>query len=541
VARSEVLAPIIRVAKARDLRRAQLAFVAFSVAEHATWLAILFYALLGGGAKEVGLVAVLQLAPAVVATPFSSYAGDRFDPQKALAVGYAVQSIAMAGTAIAMWQGASVAAYLLAAAAATATCFTRPVMGSLLPTLTHSPADLVAANVVAGIIEQVGVFVGPLLAGALMAATSPAAVFAAAAALTASGCVLSATVRAEVDERPPTPLPVRAAVGELLGGFHALRRMPVIGVFLVLLASAGLIRGVADVIFVTFADIRLDGTAGQAGILAGSYGLGGLIGAASVTSLIRGGRVDRQLAAIAVVLGVGVFGLGAASAMLPAEVGFALLGGAESAMALTSKVSVQRVTPTDVLARVFGIIEAAQTAFIALGSVAITVLVTTMSLGHALVVLGVITVAVVVVAVTRVRRQADAIAPVDAELVDRLLADPLFDSLPAPTIERLARNMRQFALPSGGAVVMEGAPGDRFYLITSGQLSVSRAGRLITTLDHTNSFGELALLRDAPRAATITAITDVEVYALDREPFLEAVTGHSRSLAAANRRIDSFD
>ena len=541
MARGEVLAPIIRVAKARELRRVQLAFVAFSIAEHATWLAILFYALLRGGAKEVGLVAVLQLAPAVAATPFSSYAGDRFDPQKALAVGYAVQSVSMAGTAIAMWQGASLAAYLLAAVAATAVCFTRPVMGSLLPTLTHSPADLVAANVVAGIIEQLGVFIGPLLAGALMAATSPAAVFVGAAALTAIGCVLTATVRPEVNERPRTPLPLRAVVGELLGGFHALRRTPVIGVFLVLLACAGLIKGVADVIFITFADIRLDGTAGQAGILAGSYGLGGLIGAASVTSLIRGGRVDRQLAAIAVALGVGIFGLGAASAMLPAVVGFALLGGAESAMALTSTVSVQRVAPTDVLARVFGIVEAAQTAFIALGSIAITVLVTTTSLGHALVVLGVITVAVVVVAVARVRRQSDAIAPVDPELVDRLLADPLFDSLPAPTIERLARNMRPFAVPNGGAVVMEGSPGDRFYLVVSGQLSVTRAGQVITTLDHTNSFGELALLRDAPRAATVTATTDVEVYALEREPFLEAVTGHSRSLAAANRRIDSFD
>jgi hypothetical protein len=540
VARGEVLSPIVRVARATELRRVLLAFVSFSIAEHATWLAVLFYALQRGGAKEVGLVAVLQLAPAVAATPFSSYAGDRFDPQKALAVGYAVQSVTMAGTAVAMWQGASIVAYLLAAGAATAICFTRPVMGSLLPTLTHAPADLVAANVVVGIIEQVGVFIGPLLAGVLMAATSPAAVFVGAAVLTAIGCILTATVRGEVDESPRAPLPVRAAVGELLGGFHALRRTPVIGVFLVLLACGGLIKGVADVIFVTFADIRLDGTAGQAGILAGAYGLGGLIGAASVTSLIRGGRVDRQLAAIAVVLGAGIFGLGAASAMLPAVLGFALLGGAESAMALTSIVSVQRVAPTDVLARVFGIVEAAQTACNALGSIAITVLVAATTLGHALIVLGVILVVVVVGAVVRVRRQGDTIAPVDPEIVDRLLADPLFDSLPAPTVERLARNMRRFAVPAGGAVVMEGATGDRFYLVVSGELSVSRAGHEVNTLDRSKSFGELALLRDVPRAATVTATSDVELYALDREPFLEAVTGHSRSLAAANRLIDSF-
>jgi predicted MFS family arabinose efflux permease len=517
-----------------------LAFLAFSIAEHATWLAVLFYALQRGGPKEVGLVAVLQLAPAVAATPFSSYAGDRFDPQRALAVGYAVQSITMAGTAVAMWQGASIAAYLLAAVGVTAVCFTRPVMGSLLPTLTHAPADLVAANVVVGIIEQIGVFIGPLTAGALIAATSPAAVFASAAGLTAIGSILTIAVRREPEVRPAEPLRFRAAVGELFGGFSALRRTPVIGVFLMLLACGGLIKGVGDVIFVTYADIRLDGTAGQTGILAGAYGFGGLIGATSATALIRGRRVDRQLAAVALALGAGLFGLAAASTMLAATVGFALLGGAESALVLTSIVSVQRVAPTDVLARVFGIVEAAQTACIALGSIVITVLVASLSLGTALIILGVFLVLAIVVGVARVRRQQDMVAPVDPAVVDRVLADPLFDSLPAPIVERLARNMRRFAVPTGSAVVLEGATGDRFYLVVSGVLDVTRGGQVINRLDQSHSFGELALLRDVPRAATVTATTDVELLALDREPFLEAVTGHSRSLAVANQLLDSF-
>ncbi len=540
MARGDVLAPLRRVAKAKALRRVHLAFLSFSVSEHATWLAVLFYALQRGGPKEVGIVAVLQLLPGVLSTPFSSYAGDRFDPRSALAVGYAIQAIAMAGTAIAMWQDAWLPAYVLAATAATAIGFTRPVMGSLLPTVTHSPADLVAANVVAGLIEQVGVFFGPIAAGLLMAATSPATVFAAAAVLMTVGCVLTTTVPSDADDRPRTTLQVREAVRELFGGFRALRDTPIIRVFLVFLICAGLLKGIGDVVFVTFAEIRLDGTAGQSGLLAGAYGLGGLVGATSVTALIQGRRVDRQLTAVAAVLGAGLLGLAAASAALPAVIGFALLGGAESALALTSTVSIQRVSPTEVLARVFGIVEAIQMAFIAMGSLAITVLVSATSLGQAFVVLAVAIVSVVLVGVVVVRRQGSQIAPVDAAIVDRLLADPLFAPLPAPTVERLARALVRVRVAKGTEVIVAGDVGDRFYLVVSGELSVVREGKVVNTLGSASSFGELALLSDAPRAATVTATTDVVLDALDREPFLEAVTGHSRSLAAANRIVDSF-
>ena len=93
------LALIGRVARAKELRRLNLAFVAFAISEHASWLAVLFYALERGGAEEVGLVAVVQLAPAVLLTPFSSLAGDRFSPRTALAAGYGAQCVAMTATA----------------------------------------------------------------------------------------------------------------------------------------------------------------------------------------------------------------------------------------------------------------------------------------------------------------------------------------------------------------------------------------------------------------------------------------------------------
>jgi glycosyltransferase involved in cell wall biosynthesis len=86
----------------------------------------------------------------------------------------------MTATAAAMWQDMPIVAYLFAALAATAISFIRPVMGALLPGVTHAPADLVAANVVAGLIQQVGILAGPVGAGLLLAIGSPATVFAAA-------------------------------------------------------------------------------------------------------------------------------------------------------------------------------------------------------------------------------------------------------------------------------------------------------------------------------------------------------------------------
>src|SRR3954454_3274308 len=170
-----------RVACDRRLLRMQVGFVGFAFAEHATWLAMLVFAFERGGAGEAGVVAVVQLAPAVVLTPFAAYAGDRFRPERVLAVGYAMQSVAMAATAAAMWSDHPILAYAAGAVAATCITFSRPVMGAILSIVARTPSDLVAANVVTGLTEYVGMFVGPLIAAVLLSNGPPAAVFAVAA------------------------------------------------------------------------------------------------------------------------------------------------------------------------------------------------------------------------------------------------------------------------------------------------------------------------------------------------------------------------
>jgi CRP-like cAMP-binding protein len=86
---------------------------------------------------------------------------------------------------------------------------------------------------------------------------------------------------------------------------------------------------------------------------------------------------------------------------------------------------------------------------------------------------------------------------------------------------------RQFV--TGEVLVHEGDVGDEMYFLTKGQVEVLRGDppERLTTLREGSFFGELAILKDGPRAATIRALTDVEVYALRRDGVLQLAHAHA--------------
>jgi Na+/melibiose symporter-like transporter len=535
------IALLVRVGRARELRRVLVAYAGFSVSEYATWLAVLFYALERGGPQEVGLVAFLQLVPAVVITPFAAYAGDRFRPQRALAAGYAVQSAAMIMVAVAMLSGQSLLAYSASALATAAISFTRPVMGCLLPTLTHRPADLIAANVVAGTIQQAGVFIGPLLAGVVMASGSPAQVFIVGAVVTGLGClavVVSPVSDGEPDEEPGDVPDLGDLRERLLAGFGTLRRESRVRVLVGMIAVAGLVNGVADVLVVTFTDERLEGGGGLAGLLAAAYGLGGVLGVVAVARFVRSTQVGRALLWSAAVAGGALVLMASTTGVGSALLLFAVLGSGETFLALAASVTIQRQAPTAVLARVFGIVEGAQMAAVAVGGLLVTLLVTRLTVSASFVVLGFVTFGLVVIGVWRLRRSGAGPPPVDAAIIDLLVADPIFAALPAPTMERLGRTVRRQPVPADTAIVRQGEDGNHYFVIADGEFSVTKDGENVNHLASGRSFGEIALLRDVPRTSTVTALTDAELLVIDRDDFLEAVTGHPRSHTTARAIAD---
>ena len=95
-------------------------------------------------------------------------------------------------------------------------------------------------------------------------------------------------------------------------------------------------------------------------------------------------------------------------------------------------------------------------------------------------------------------------------------------------------------MPAGEVVVAEGDPGDRFYLIEKGTAEVIKGGVVFGRLGPGDAFGEIALLRDVPRQATVRALEDLHLCALERDVFLDAVTGHSEANRLANVVVGRF-
>jgi hypothetical protein len=340
--------------------------------------------------------------------------------------------------------------------------------------------------------------------------------------------------------RPDDELDAGTVMARAFAGFVTLRRHAAVRAVVLLGAAGGIVKGIGDVIFVTFSDARLDGGGGQSGVLAGAYGVGAVAGAAATTRLVHGRSVPRQFTAAGLLAGVPLVALAGVEALGPALVAFAVLGAGETLLQLTSTVTLQRLAPPAVLARLFGILEGIVMGCIALGSIAVTVFVAWTSVTTSFVLLAALVIATVLAGAVLLARSGGQPPPVDDDVIERILTDPVFAPLPAPTIERLGRVAEQVHVAAGDVVVAEGEAGDRYYLVRNGELAVTVRGRQVRALSAGDAFGEIALLRDVPRTATVTARGRADLLAVARDDFLEAVTGHPRSLRTAEATADRW-
>ena len=176
----------------------------------------------------------------------------------------------------------------------------------------------------------------------------------------------------------------------------------------------------------------------------------------------------------------------------------------------------------------------------AIGSAMAPVLVTTLGARGAFVATGIALPAVGLLAWTQIRK-LDATALQPGPGFGFLEEISFFALLPTGVLERLSRELVPLSVEDGTNVVVEGDPGDLFYIVAEGSVEVLKGGQAIATTPAGGYFGEIALLRDVPRTATVRALGDVELYALGRDVFLEAVTGssdaHELADTVAEKRI----
>jgi ribose 5-phosphate isomerase RpiB len=130
--------------------------------------------------------------------------------------------------------------------------------------------------------------------------------------------------------------------------------------------------------------------------------------------------------------------------------------------------------------------------------------------------------------------KADAAADVPLVEIQLLRSIPIFAPLPAPALETLARSLEPMSVTAGTVVIREGEPGDRYYAIASGSLRATASdGKELSVRGRGEGVGEIALIRRVARTATVTAVTDAQLFSLHEEPFLLALTGYPSAAAVA--------
>jgi hypothetical protein len=324
---------------------------------------------------------------------------------------------------------------------------------------------------------------------------------------------------------------------ELTAGAAAiLRDRRLASVFAVLAASSALLGALGVFTIVIAIDLLgLDDAA--AGYLTAASGLGALIGSALAVTLVGRERLSWPLIGATAFFGVTVAAL--ALVQTPLAVGAILVAtGIGYAFAYVGATTlIQRLAGDDVMSRVFGVAESVTVGGESAGGLLVPILIVLLGPTGALVAAGLFLPVIALLAAPAFVRADRAEAGVLREL--RIIrAIPMFRPLAAPVMERLAGDAIPVTAEAGRTIIRAGDTGDRFYILVSGRAEVEIAGVVTGRIDPGGSFGEIALLHDIPRTATVRAIDPTELLAIEREPFLEALTGQPRSRAMADQIAD---
>jgi MFS family permease len=517
----ETVSAVAVALRNENVRRAELAWGASIVAEWAHFVALGVFAYRAGGTSAVGVAGLVRLLPAAIVAPVAASFGDRFRRERFLIVVLLVGAAALAGSAVASFMDLRAAVYAFAAVVGLSSTLIRPTLQALLPSLARTPEELIASNGASSTIESLGTLAGPLGAGLLVAVAPVGVVFAAAAAVAVAGAAVLARVRVEASLSESGDGVRKGVFRQSWSAFRAMVGLPAPRLVLGLMTAQTFVRGCLNVLIVVAVFQVLHIGAAAVGYMTAAIGVGGLVGALRGMTL-RSHRLARPFALALVCWGVPIALIAVRSELILALMLLAIVGFANSVEDVAGFTLVQRAVADDALNRVLGVFWGVAMGAVALGSLAAPGLVRLVGARPAFLLVGSLLPLITLVTYRSLVRLDQLTAPGEPlRLIDRT---PMFAPLSLATKERLAGRLIPVSVSAGECVIKAGDVGDRFYIVESGELEVDAGNRRSSAGDF---FGEIALLRDVPRTATVTASTDSRLYALQRADFLAAVTGHS--------------
>ena len=516
-----------------DMRRIEAGYGLSITGELAGTVALVVYALGAGGAALVAAYvvgrALAGMGVALVLTGITS----RLRRDRLLRQITGIRAVLLAAAALLAAVHQPPAAVIAAGAASSALAGTyRPLQAAVLPWLVRTPAELAASNAVTAVMENTGALAGPLLAGGLLAVAAPAAAMAAAAGILAAATVW--LLRLAV---PGTPeLAGRGAVHvvrDVTSGLSGFWRMAPPGGVAILAFAQTLLRGALVVLIAVLAVHVLALGGSGVGWLTAAFGVGGLAGGAVAAGAVRVTRLGRSFIAGLLLWGLPLAFLALAPAAALAYLALVVVGTGNAVVDVSFFTLATRLAGPRAAGKVLGALEFVALAGLATGSILTPPLLHAVGVRGTLALLGGGLAGLALAHAARFRR-LDHATPVQGPEAGLLRDLPMFAPLPLAVTDLLAAETEPRQFPAGAVVIREGEAGDHFYLIVDGSAAVSVHGAPRPPLGRGDCFGEIALLRDIPRTATVTAEQPLRTLALGREEFLTAVTGNSTSTAAAD-------
>ncbi|HEY5167856.1 MAG TPA: MFS transporter [Thermoleophilia bacterium] len=519
----------------RSLLLVELAWLAFNSAEWGVWLTLMVWAYTYGGAAAASLIVIVQLVPSIFISPYLGAITDRARAGRVLFIGLLIMGVSMAALAATMALHAPPwLVYVLAPIMNLALSVPRPAQAALLPGIVRMPLELTAANVVSSWMENASVLIAPALTGVLLGVGGPALAAGALAACTLVGAFLVIGI--------PGPRPMAERVegvsltAEVRSSVAAVWRVPAVRTLVGVVGSQYILVGALDVLYVVLAITTLGMGESGAGYLNAAFGAGGVIGVAVTAALVARRRLAPALVAGIVTAALALGLLGLFPTVAGAFVLLAVAGVSRSVFDVTGRILLQRAAPPQVLGQVFALLESLMGVGLTIGAIFVPALVGLSGAPAALIGTAVLLLVIVAV-VWRRLRSIDGAADVPQVQIQLLRLVPIFAPLPAPELEGLARALEPVHVAAGTTVIREGEAGDRFYAIATGELQVTKNGHDVKLLQRGDGFGEIALIEHVPRTATVTAMTDSELFSLTKEPFILALTGHAPAARAASDMV----
>jgi len=297
--------------------------------------------------------------------------------------------------------------------------------------------------------------------------------------------------------------------------------------------------GFLDLMFVVLAvDVLHIGSSGS-GVLITAFGVGAMCSTLAASTFTGRAPLAPVMVTALAVCSVSLLTMGWRMSVVVAIAGLAIAGCSRSMVELCARILLQRSAPPEHLAAAFGVLEVLTSVGVAIGTGLAQWSIATVGPRTGLILLGAgIGVALAIAAPLVWGTDRDADVPVVAVALLRTM--PIFAPLSPPALEDVARAAMERHVREQEVVIRQGEEGHRYFAIASGEMHVITDGRHRATLRPGQGAGEVSLLVNIPRTATVVASQPTTVYEIDRDAFLLAVTGNDDAHLAAWWHIQSL-